>query len=106
MIDTIARERSPDHPLYKPNPTPFIWPDGNRPWLPAVRYECQYRVCERCRPDAPEKSWLSLDAVLKGDISPTLATGYSFSFERARPLADPHVVRNLGCRPAPLVRIP
>ncbi|AEO69557.1 uncharacterized protein THITE_2012147, partial [Thermothielavioides terrestris NRRL 8126] len=77
--------------------------DDDKPWVPDWRFECQYRVCHRCRPDSRQKSWLSLDAVLNGDILPTVATGFSFSLQGFRPCGDVNVVKTLGCRAIPLV---
>lgn len=71
--------------------------------MPSQRLECQYKVCHRCHRHGQDKSWVSLDGVLKGEVLPTVAVGFSFSYMCARPVADANLVKNLGCRPVPLV---
>ncbi|KAK3301648.1 uncharacterized protein B0T15DRAFT_405376 [Chaetomium strumarium] len=82
-----------------------IYPDDTMPWVRQETHECQHVVCHQCYPRGREKSWVSLNGVLNGDILPTVATGFSFSYSGSRPCADANVVRNIGCRAVPLVRI-
>ncbi|KAK4200519.1 hypothetical protein QBC40DRAFT_173632 [Triangularia verruculosa] len=81
----------------------YKYPDDDCPWMPDPKYECQHKICHRCHPIGRQKSWVSLDGVLNGDIPPTVATGYSFSQVRVRPCVDAETMKNLGCRPVPLV---
>lgn len=73
--------------------------------MPNVRFECQHKICHRCHPTGRDKSWVSLDAVLNGDILPTVATGFAFSYMDSRPMANADVVKNIGYRAVPLVSI-
>jgi hypothetical protein len=61
-------------------------------------------TCHRCCGLRRQKSWASLDAVMKGDNLPNDTAGYSFSPMGARLVSDADIVRNIGCRPVPLVR--
>ncbi|KAK3296312.1 uncharacterized protein B0H64DRAFT_442624 [Chaetomium fimeti] len=72
------------------------YPYDHKPWVPAPKSECQYKVCHSCFKLGYQKTWVSLDSVLKGDVSPTVATGFSFSFNRARPTCDADMVRDIG----------
>ncbi|KAH6627585.1 hypothetical protein F5144DRAFT_603843 [Chaetomium tenue] len=54
------------------------------------------------KPLGYERTWVSLNSVLNEDIPPNVATGFSFSFARERPVCDANVVRNIGVRPSPL----
>lgn len=76
-------------------------PDYNIPWVVDENKECQYKVCHYCHRIGEDKSWVSLNGVVNGDILPTVATGYSFSYTQSRPLVDAEVAKNLGCRPVP-----
>jgi hypothetical protein len=78
------------------------YPDSRVPWAPAN--ECQHKVCQDCHSIGKDKSWLSLNGVLNGDIPPQATTGFSFSHIGVRPEADAEVVSNIGCRAVPLVR--
>ncbi|KAL2136352.1 hypothetical protein VTI74DRAFT_4184 [Chaetomium olivicolor] len=101
--NTIAHERTlTNHPIsyYARQKYPY---DG-MPWMPDERYECQFKVCQRCYYIGKDKSFVSLDGVLNGDVLPTVATGFSFSFMGIRPIADANVVQNLGCRAISLPR--
>ncbi|OIW34111.1 hypothetical protein CONLIGDRAFT_557246, partial [Coniochaeta ligniaria NRRL 30616] len=73
------------------------------PWVPVMQYECQYKACHHCYRRAAEKSWLSLDGIVNGDIPPTAAGAYSFHYMQQRPICDASVVSNLGYRAVPLV---
>ncbi|KAK4662189.1 uncharacterized protein QC763_711400 [Podospora pseudopauciseta] len=102
VLDVITNERLRDQDFN--NQYGFKYPDDDRPWMPDPKYECQHKVCHRCHPIGRQKSWVSLDGVLNGDIPPTVATGYSFSQVKIRPCVDVETVKNLGCRPVPLPR--
>ncbi|KAK4237288.1 hypothetical protein C8A03DRAFT_16167 [Achaetomium macrosporum] len=80
------------------------YPDDTMPWVRREKYECQYMICHHCYSRAKEKSWVSLNGVLNGDILPSVATGFSFSYSGSRPCADVNVVRDIGCWAVPLVR--
>lgn len=73
--------------------------------MPNPRFECQHKVCQSCHYLGKDKSWLSLDGIVNGDILPSVATAFSFSHLGYRPVSDIEVARGLGCRPVPLVRI-
>ena len=77
------------------------YPDDNMPWVPDDKAECQHKVCQSCHRVSQEKSWVSLNGVLNGDILPTVATDFAFSFVGSRPIVDVQVAKNLGCRPVP-----
>ncbi|KAK4177261.1 hypothetical protein QBC36DRAFT_372003 [Triangularia setosa] len=101
VLDVIADERL--RPQDFNSQYGYKYPDDDRPWMPDPKFECQHKVCHRCHPIGRQKSWVSLDGVLNGDIPPTVATGYSFSQVRMRPCVDAEIVKNLGYRPVPLV---
>ena len=61
-------------------------------------------VCSRCRPGAADRSFLSLDAVAKGEILPTSALGFGFDVLGGRPIVDSEVLKTIGCRKPPQVR--
>ncbi|KAK5653155.1 hypothetical protein OQA88_9254 [Cercophora sp. LCS_1] len=99
--ETIAKERRGENEL------PFNlasqkYPDDERPWMPGAGHECQYKVCHACHNLGKEKSWVSFDGVLNGDILPTTATGFSFSHLGFRPVADASVVKKIGYRAVPM----
>ncbi|KAJ4292117.1 hypothetical protein N0V88_005744 [Collariella sp. IMI 366227] len=100
---TIAHERTltNHHISHYAKPK---YPYNDIPWMPSIRHECQFKACARCYFLGRDKSFVHLDSVLNGDIPPTLATGFSFSFNRTRPVADAKIVQNLGCRPIALPR--
>lgn len=74
-----------------------------KPWLCTPQEECQYRVCQNCRPGCADRAFLSLNAVANGEVLPTAAAGYSFHLLGQRPVVDANVLKNIGCRPVPLV---
>ncbi|PQE15712.1 flagellar motor protein [Rutstroemia sp. NJR-2017a BBW] len=74
------------------------------PWLPAKGYECQFKCCHACRPTLLDRSYLSLNGVVNGDVPATAITGFSFNLQKFRPVADARIVSNLGFRPVPLPR--
>lgn len=80
------------------------YPDSNTPWVPSPLWECQHKVCQDCHHLGSDKSWLSLNGILNGDIPPHAATGFSFSHMGFRPKADVEVVKNIGYNAVPLVR--
>lgn len=47
-----------------------------------------------------DRTWLSIDGIVNGDLPATAITGYGFQFARKRPVSDVRVVRNLGLRKA------
>ncbi|KAK1779307.1 hypothetical protein QBC45DRAFT_139508 [Copromyces sp. CBS 386.78] len=99
--NTIAEERRQfDHPRYEHAKKRF--PDDDQPWMPSRETECGFTVCHSCYPSATEKNRISIDAVTKGDIQPTVAVGYGFSKLKSRPYAKAEIVRNIGYRPVPL----
>ncbi|KAL6815094.1 hypothetical protein J3E69DRAFT_375579 [Trichoderma sp. SZMC 28015] len=73
-----------------------------KPWLCTPQEECQYRVCQSCRPACADRAFLSLNAVADGEVPPTAAAGYSFHLLGQRPVVDANVLTNIGCRPVPL----
>lgn len=103
LRDVIAKERSQVN-SHAPYSARENYPDDHRPWMPDRKHECKVMACHRCYRLGRQKSWAGLDAVVKGDVLPNIATGYSFSLMGARPVVDAEVVKNIGCRPVPLVR--
>ncbi|KAI1824838.1 hypothetical protein F4861DRAFT_530736 [Xylaria intraflava] len=87
--------------LLRPPPG-FGYSVTTRPWVPHKNEECQAKYCHNCRPSCEPRSYLSLNAVLNGDVSPTAATGFGFHRMRARPVADVEVMRHIGLRPVPM----
>lgn len=75
------------------------YPDNQRPWMPDEKQECSHTVCQFCHGVGKDKSWVSLNAILNGEIPPTVATGYAFSYSGSRPFVPADVATNLGCRP-------
>lgn len=74
-----------------------------KPWLCSPQEECQYRICQNCRPGCADRAFLSLNAVADGEVPPTAAAGYSFHLLGERPVVDARTLKNIGCRPVPLV---
>ena len=74
------------------------------PWLTNHTKPCEYTICPRCRPGAADRTWLSLDGVLGGDIAPTAAVGYGFHVMGYRPVVDADILRTIGDREDPAVR--
>ncbi|KAK4186620.1 hypothetical protein QBC35DRAFT_453098 [Podospora australis] len=100
--ETIQEERHKEPRLA--NKVRLKYPDDTRPWIPDQKYECQFKVCHRCMGLGRDKSWVSLNSILNGDILPSVATGFSFNYIGGRPCADARAVQNLGYRPVPLPR--
>jgi hypothetical protein len=63
-----------------------------------------YVACPFCRPHYRERTYISLNAIADGDISPSAAAGYGFDCSAGRLVVDARLVMNLGCRAVPLVR--
>ncbi|KAK0637371.1 hypothetical protein B0T17DRAFT_628210 [Bombardia bombarda] len=103
LLSIISEERSRlDHP--QSGYAGRKYPDDKKPWMPDKDYECQYKVCQRCYSLGKDKSWVSLNGVLNGDILPTVATGFSFTYLRFRPCANVKMVKRIGYRTVPVPR--
>ncbi|KAH8879830.1 hypothetical protein GQ53DRAFT_611165, partial [Thozetella sp. PMI_491] len=76
---------------------------GSADWAPKVGTECSFKVCQVCHRHGRDKTWASLDGVVNGHLSPDLVTGFSFLYSGGRPIHDPKVASNLGCRAVPTV---
>ncbi|ROW17699.1 hypothetical protein VPNG_00678 [Cytospora leucostoma] len=78
----------------------------DRPYLTSEPQECKNTLCPRCGKGAvgEEIAILDLDGILKGDIQPTVAVGYSFR-KHGRPIVDAEIVRNIGMRLTPGARM-
>ncbi|KAK3334034.1 hypothetical protein B0T19DRAFT_145170 [Cercophora scortea] len=101
---TISEERSSsENPVFQY--ARLKYPHDGKPWMPDEKYECQYKVCPRCHRLGQDKSWLSLNGILEGDIMPIDAAGFSFAFLSHRPIGDVRIVRNIGYRPVPMRRL-
>ncbi|KAI1384865.1 uncharacterized protein F4822DRAFT_433404 [Hypoxylon trugodes] len=74
-----------------------------KPWVPSEADECKYKCCQRCRPSAEWRSYLSLDGIVNGDVPPTAATGFSF-YRTGRPVIHPDRLKNIGLRAVPWPR--
>lgn len=72
-----------------------------KPWISSIRYECQYRICPRCRPVLADRAFLSLNSIANGDIPPTAAIGYGFHILGERPIAPAGLLKSLGQHPVP-----
>ncbi|KAK3380409.1 hypothetical protein B0T24DRAFT_615253 [Lasiosphaeria ovina] len=81
------------------------FPDDAKPWVPEGRYECQFKACLGCFRQGIDKSKTGIDAIVEGDISPGLATGFAFSQLGERPVMDARVVANLGLCPPVLPEV-
>ncbi|KAL2271937.1 hypothetical protein VTJ83DRAFT_1308 [Remersonia thermophila] len=107
VLDSLAKAREAnqsghDKKLYGADTYPF----NKRPWVPSPDASCSYKLCLNClclQRKAREKIYISLDAVLRGAISPALIVGCSSGFERTRLVVDVNVVRTIGCLPVPMV---
>ncbi|KAI1777763.1 hypothetical protein F4818DRAFT_407874 [Hypoxylon cercidicola] len=75
-----------------------------KPWVPSESEECRFRCCRTCRPSAEWRSFLSLDAVMNGEIPPAAATGFGFHRMGTRPVIDSDKLKNIGLRAVPLPR--
>jgi hypothetical protein len=78
--------------------------EHEKPWVPTEDHECQYKVCGFCRPGCDNRTYVSLNAVLAGEIPPAVAAGFGFEPLGARPVCKAQIVVNMGLRPNPLVR--
>jgi len=72
-------------------------------WMPPKDSECQFKCCHYCRPSLVDRSYLSLDEIANGGISPSAAAGFGFHLMGKRPVALVKHVKNLGLRQSPLV---
>ena len=92
------------NPLF---PNPDIIPQtpsttkSSKPWLPLRGGECQFKVCQSCRPTCDIRAYLSLNGIANGDIPATAITGFGFNLIRKRPVALVKYVKNLGLRKNP-----
>lgn len=87
------------------SPPPGLTSRAEKPWVPEDAAECQFKCCHNCRPTCEPRSYLSLDRILKNDIPSTAAVGFGFHLQGARPVLDASIVKSIGYRPVPLVRI-
>ncbi|KAI2615497.1 hypothetical protein GGR54DRAFT_612759 [Hypoxylon sp. NC1633] len=90
--------------LLKEPPPGFRNLSSTKPWVPSEAYECQFKCCQRCRPSAEARSYLSLDGIAKDDIPPTAAIGFGFHRAGTRPVIHPDRLENIGLRAVPLPR--
>ncbi|TLD05479.1 uncharacterized protein PgNI_09424 [Pyricularia grisea] len=74
---------------------------SGKPWVLSPRQECEMEFCHSCRPYFAERSYLSLNGIVNGDVPATAALGFGFHAYSSRPLYDPNVARNLGLRRPP-----
>ncbi|TLS30520.1 hypothetical protein PpBr36_03674 [Pyricularia pennisetigena] len=74
---------------------------SDRPWVLSPRQECDMEFCHACRPYFAERSYLSLNGIVNGDVPATAALGFGFHAYSSRPLYNPKVARNLGLRRPP-----
>ncbi|KAI0448147.1 hypothetical protein F4803DRAFT_567728 [Xylaria telfairii] len=79
-------------------------PANAKPWVPHAKEECELQCCHPCRPSFAGRSFLSLNAIVNGDIPPTAATGFGFDAMGTWPVADARILRYIGLRPVPLPR--
>ncbi|RDW94732.1 hypothetical protein BP5796_00495 [Coleophoma crateriformis] len=73
-----------------------------KPWLP--QKDCQFKCCHACRATCLERSWLSLNAIVNGELPATAIMGYGFHLrvgKHKRPVALNEHVKNIGLRPHP-----
>ncbi|KAI1463311.1 uncharacterized protein F4812DRAFT_447297 [Daldinia caldariorum] len=70
-------------------------------WVSTAAKGCRYVCCQQCRPRYEEKSYLSLDGIVNGDIPATAAIGFGFHRYSCRPIIHPDRVRNIGLRAVP-----
>jgi hypothetical protein len=87
-----------------PSPSPPAKPI-KKPWIPIPGGECQFKCCNVCRPTLADRSWLSLNGIVNGEMPATAVCGFGFNLARKRPISKVKHVLNLGLRTPP-VRIP
>ncbi|OTB07228.1 hypothetical protein M426DRAFT_85775 [Hypoxylon sp. CI-4A] len=76
---------------------------ATKPWVPSAGEECQFRCCQRCRPSAEPRSYMSMDGIANGDIPPNAAV--AFDFHRVgRRMIHPKRLENIGWRAVPWPR--
>ena len=81
---------------------PVTSPRPKKSWLPTR--ECQFKCCHSCRPSSFERSFLSLDAVVNGELPATAITGFRFEHFKSRPMSLVKHVHKIGLRPNPTRR--
>lgn len=72
-----------------------------KPWMPIPKTECQFKVCPRCRPSFRERAYLSIDAVVNGDLPATAVSGFGFNLLGQRPVASVDLMKSIGLRASP-----
>ncbi|KAI0180335.1 hypothetical protein GGR52DRAFT_587902 [Hypoxylon sp. FL1284] len=97
----VAQEASQPVRARKVLPPPGLEPKAKL-WVPSASQQCRFTCCGACRPSAEWRSFLSLDAVVKGEIPPAAATGFGFHYMGCRPTIDPNALVNAGLRAVPL----
>ncbi|KAI9649341.1 hypothetical protein NHQ30_001913 [Ciborinia camelliae] len=123
LLDVLADYEEPDlttsisssniprflfNPFSRPSPittsqtTPNLSAPNPRPWLPSRGAECQFKCCHTCRPTLADRSYLSLNSIVNGDLPCTATTGFGFNLQKFRPVGNVEVVKNLGLRPNPV----
>ncbi|KAM0283364.1 hypothetical protein ACHAQH_002486 [Verticillium albo-atrum] len=93
---SAGAQTSPQMPAPKPNEARWQELERERPWVPRPEMECTYKVCQQCRPSGADRISMSLDAIAKGDIPATAATGFGFHHFGQRPVCDVSIVAKLG----------
>ncbi|KAI1430803.1 hypothetical protein GGR50DRAFT_698649 [Xylaria sp. CBS 124048] len=113
VLDVLAREHkflrrqrlyNPRGPDGRLTLKPFSlddYPPANKQWVPRVEDECQAKYCQKCRPSSVPRSYLSLNAIVNGEVPATAATGFGFHFEQTRPIVDAELMKNIGLRAVP-----
>ncbi|KAH8801702.1 hypothetical protein F5884DRAFT_807579 [Xylogone sp. PMI_703] len=71
--------------------------EDTTPKLSIFDTECQFKCCHTCRQSLLSRSFLSLDAIAKGDIPQTVITGFGFHDDGPR-ASKAGIVRNIGSR--------
>ncbi len=74
---------------------------SDTPWVVPPGDECQYKVCHSCRPSCADRTHLSLDAVVKGEVPVTALTGFGFNPQLKRPIMLKKHAMNFGMRDNP-----
>ncbi|XXH04826.1 hypothetical protein Hte_011248 [Hypoxylon texense] len=87
-----------------PPPPGYEGIKSTKPWVPPESEECRFRCCRTCRPSAEWRSFLSLDAIVDGEMPPAAATGFGFHRIGARPVIDADRLKDIGLRAVPWPR--
>ncbi|KAI1641020.1 hypothetical protein F4809DRAFT_637150 [Biscogniauxia mediterranea] len=110
LLDVVRREYEGQRSFYFPShdgqhviklPPGFDYPRDRKPWVPEENDECQVKYCHQCRPTCEPRTYLSLDGVLHGDVSPSAATGFGFHRMGTRPIMDAETMRHIGLKAVP-----